>query len=66
MHILEPYPIAMETHMICTHMTATVLEERLCLLATRSEMGTSAEATWNLIRGESREAVKKEGPMHTL
>jgi hypothetical protein len=45
-------------------MTATVLEERLCLLATRSEMGTSAEATWNLIRGESREAVKRDPCIH--
>jgi hypothetical protein len=35
-------------------MTATVLEDKLCLLATRSETETSAEATWNLIRVESR------------
>jgi len=46
-------------------MAATVLEDKLCLLAT-SEMVTSAEATWDHIRGESGEEVKKEGPMHAL
>ena len=45
-------------------MAATVLEDKLCLLATRSEMVTSAEATWDHIRGESGEEVKKEGPLH--
>jgi Ni/Co efflux regulator RcnB len=35
-------------------------------LATRSEMVTSAEATWDHIRGESGEELKKDGPMHTL
>jgi hypothetical protein len=44
-------------------MAATVLEDKLCLLATRSEMVTSAEAIWDHIRGKE---VKKEGTMHTL
>jgi hypothetical protein len=47
-------------------MAVTVFEDKLCLLATTSEMVNSAEATWGHIRGESGEEVKKEGPMHTL
>jgi len=61
-----PNPLLQWTHIICSHTAATVLEAKLCLLATRSEMVTSAEATWDHIRRESGEEVEKDGPMHTL
>lgn len=63
---LSPNPLLQQTNIIYSHMAVTVFEDKLCLLATTSEMVNSAEATWGHIRGESGEEVKKEGPMHTL
>jgi hypothetical protein len=58
----SPNPLLQQTHIICSHTAATVLEDKLCLLATRSEMVTSAEATWDHIRGESGKKSRKRDP----